>query len=145
MSQAQEALEAWADAQRGGTAERSLKWVDCGGLTPRGVEPGRNGVGPLRACPKWVISCPKPAEHEMDHGHLDERRAARGRPLVVLAQPEEPVQPAERPLDDPPLGLRHEPDLADPLPDHHADPAPLDPGVGQRGVEVAVAPEDLDP
>ena len=41
----------------------------------------------------------------MDHRQLDQRLAAGGRPLVVLAQPPAAAQPGERPLHHPAHGI----------------------------------------
>src|SRR5215472_11554235 len=81
----------------------------------------------------------------MNHSNLYKCFTAGGRPLIILGQPTRAVEPAERPLHDPTLGLHHEADLTHQLFDHYPQPTPSTPSVTQRRVKVAVAPQDLDP
>src|SRR5690349_2223375 len=81
----------------------------------------------------------------MNHSNFYKCFTAGGRPLIILGQATRAVEPAERPLHDPTLGLHNEADLTYQLFDHHPQPTPTDPGMTQRRVKVAVAPQHLDP
>src|SRR5262245_1056065 len=81
----------------------------------------------------------------MNHGNSYEGFTTGGRPLVVLGQPPAAVEPAEGPFHDPAFWLHYEADLTHQLLDYHSQPTPAHPGMTQGRVEVAVAPDLLQP